>query len=514
MTLLVLWVASAAEDFVSYAGRSCAGVGECSVLDQSAANDTLDLCWEACGSDDAAATLGGVCCCFSDDSCPCLVPGAEAAATAVDAEEERPRDCSAGPAFDQFEGMSCGPAGLFFLPVGFDEPVLPFLEISLENVTNETASSRNERCWERCREDNRDTVAAFSDALTCACYDECSCYDEVFPAVGSVLAVDSTRGPPFWCFEAFKVLNTTTLFYEDVTCGNAPVLTLTPADFNGTLSDDEFRSYCDSNCQTALGGEQANATYANATHCECYRSCECLETRQSDVTNSLNVIAPAPPNVPFGVPPPDCEADLQPVDAALYDQYEPYEDVTCGDDVSENRLCFFALEYSSDGDRDFHRFQCFAYCANWFAPIHGSLDASYGDTRNRECCCVSKCSCFSRPALDGSVVLLALANTGPTLTDVASNATDDSLSSRPPDCPALSAHSSSTKKRVAPGLDTSDIWWIVLLCVVSLVAVAFVVRVEKIDKYRRRRLVSRGGHNKDDDGIALPAVSGTASPAV
>mmetsp|Transcript_7572 Transcript_7572/g.23389 ORF Transcript_7572/g.23389 Transcript_7572/m.23389 type:complete len:520 (-) Transcript_7572:238-1797(-) len=455
-----------AGDYVPYVGRSCPYEAEsddfCVVGSDVGLNltreDARSGCWNYCDARNAVAayTLEEVCCCSRN--CSCLVHGSNETLLAIAADASPRGDCAAGVGYDQFVGWDCGeetPRDTFSLSPGG------------------TASERSDECWLRCG--RTATTAAVSDpSLECRCYSNCTCFvatqaqvvDNSTLEENTVCAMDSTATPPYRC-----QANETVRVFARVDCAEKePAVRIFGADAT---------AWCWDEC--AARGTHFVAASVNDTRCDCLTECSCLEVQLTS-GNQVHLSAASEEQ------PPDCEAGLTVFDASLYAQYESYAGVQCSD-ASPKRTCLFDLDYSTTRDPVVHRYECFAFCAQFYQPFF-RLDAAYGDPQLRECCCVEECDCFQAPSDDTGSAVLALAFNN---------------ASRPQTC--SSSRGNNKKSQLAPGLDASDVWWVVVLCVVGFVAVAFFVKVEEIDKLRRRRADEKvqaakpdpRKHHDDDD---------------
>ena len=518
--LMALSSSGQEQEYAAYRGVSCASDSYPESRCFRLLNASLPDCWDLCSVSYEATNVSlgaaysrrepGVCCCAVE--CPCFIEDelfstSSSSSFAQPFSETRlalrlpqePQFCtseSARSLFDQFFGWDCDELG----------PIMVFENAFSKNLASSPAE-RNEMCWDMCRD--LDVVAAVSINETCKCYSSCKCKTSREDAV---CAFDVTKKPPYDCFNIFDRVLPDFLSFAQVDCvfpskTQGPRFPLPPearslAPPNVTIKTP--RDWCWEACYAAMDDDLlASRIDFNTSVCSCHDACSCLEATPGDATVQLSIL-----NDILKADIDDCDADLEFIGDDLYDSlYASYDDVAC--DTTESRVCFYVgldkNRQQQQKDPKLQRYDCYAYCANWVAPFFdGILDAAYVDAENSECCCLTNCDCL-RPG-QPNTFLLALANDGPSSFV---NTTNSSLLRQRNNAPTIDtcSDSSSSKKnnkqQIAPGLYTSDLWWIILICVVSLFAIAFFVRVEEGDKHRRQKLTTleeeRNGDFKSND---------------
>mmetsp|Transcript_5830 Transcript_5830/g.24330 ORF Transcript_5830/g.24330 Transcript_5830/m.24330 type:complete len:537 (+) Transcript_5830:269-1879(+) len=145
------------------------------------------------------------------------------------------------------------------------------------------------------------------------------------------------------------------------------------------------------------------------------------------------------------------------------------------------------------------RAQCWAYCKEWYPT---DLEAAWGDPSRNECCCARSCGCFDGASASEDVVMaLARVHRNATVaTPYASCKSGDDDGGHVVDTKVLGRR-----------FHSGDLWWFVLVAIISLVALVFFFRVEDIDKHRRRRAESEASEESDRSDSAASASRRTTS---
>ena len=488
-----------AQNYTQLTGYSCGGTTATRhLLDV----DTRDTCWDYCESLEQQqtggfsvtsfspkliaayeATQGGlrICCCAT--SCPCLLTESRAL-LGIAKDVEVPSLCQGSPDIHQLTGWDCAQG----------ERSLEF-PLDLPDVTDDLLV--NEACWALCQESAPLTTMAISQGEMCRCYETCEC--TTLSNATAAFGIGTT--PVAECYKPPEIFGLAPQFppteYTQVNCS-------TP---DGDLSfgnprvippeTEDPRNWCWNKCIgdfLTLGRDLVAAIADDSTSlCWCYDQCTCLDVQAG--AQDLGLTIRGNSSIP-SCDEPETVDDPVVLDSDLYDSlYYSFERRSCSSTSGGQQACFLDVDYMADEDSDFHRYQCYNFCLNWYAPIHdGVLDASYGDPTTRECCCVTSCACYD---IDGAEnYLLALAVDGPTMMTVGGEPQQTiSISPAPTLAPVPLAfpetcdHGSSKKRKneIAPGLKMSDLWWIILLCIVCVVGIIFFLKVEEVDKYRRRK---------------------------
>mmetsp|Transcript_25344 Transcript_25344/g.101034 ORF Transcript_25344/g.101034 Transcript_25344/m.101034 type:complete len:745 (-) Transcript_25344:854-3088(-) len=476
----------------------------------------------------------------------------------VDDNGDRTEDPPLDPAYDVLSDTTC--AATSALHCWYDETLATPLACSDLCFSEETSARYGTNVTAAV---TRVGVNPYSGRgeFGCCCYDDCECVaDEVFPDSyeTTTVIVRDEAAIPYQCRLGIEIGDDPDpiRYYARVDCGDVGSsargirVTYDETASPSTKWADACWGACDAVYAPEYGRVVAALAVPSEGACWCYAECGCLEYiphvpdtttgiegRYLALDNTLDVIDcdavnDDDPNQ-GGDDPPIGDVPFEDLDALYWGSVG----LECGTEhiPAEDKLCFYDMQYYEDGDLPIWRYQCWAYCAHWYAAsFGGALAAAYGDPSEGECCCVTACPCFATTREPDTVIALApdwhLKDAGGSSL-VSRNATDDDGLLPPSDngttttpvlplmCPT-NEQGKKKKKRLAPGVDTSDLWWIVLIAIMGAVAITFFLLVEEVDKHRRQKHAEarRSGtqvakpegwvdDDDDDDDAPLPPPS-------